>query len=140
MSVFERDDKIGGLMTYGIPDFKFAKWRVARRVEQLRQEGIEFETDRRRRDMSLAAARNFDAVCLTIGAQRPLEVPLPGRHLDGVVTRWSFSYRRIAGRQAAPRRKSATREARTSSCSVAVIPARIVSRPRAGRVRSRSCR
>jgi glutamate synthase (NADPH) small chain len=86
VTVFERDDAIGGLMTYGIPDFKFAKYRVARRVEQLRGEGIEFETNRRVGiDPTIDALREkFDAVCLCIGAQLHRDVSIPGRELDGI--------------------------------------------------------
>jgi glutamate synthase (NADPH/NADH) small chain len=86
VTVFERDDRIGGLMMYGIPDFKFAKKQVERRVNQLRQEGIHFMTcaevgkhlsfDRIRKD--------FDAVLLAIGAQKHRDLPLEGRDLDGV--------------------------------------------------------
>jgi NAD(P)H-dependent glutamate synthase small subunit len=102
--VFERDDAIGGLMTYGIPDFKFAKWRVARRVEQLEAEGIEFVTGIDvGRDVSLADLRkSHDAVCLTIGALAPRPLDLPGRHLDGVVYAMEFlvqENRRQAGRR-----------------------------------------
>ncbi len=86
VTVFERDDRIGGLMMYGIPDFKFSKKQVERRVNQLQQEGIHFMTcaevgkhlsfDRIRKD--------FDAVCLAIGAQKHRDLPLEGRDLDGV--------------------------------------------------------
>lgn len=84
--VFERDDAIGGLMTYGIPDFKFEKWKVARRVAQLTREEIEFRSGVEvGRDVTLAELRDrFDAVCLAIGAQAPREVTVPGRTLGGV--------------------------------------------------------
>ncbi len=90
--VFERDDAIGGLMTYGIPDFKFEKWKVARRIDQLVQEGIEFRSGIEvGRDLSLAELRDrFDAVCLAIGARTPREVEVPGRALGGVELAMEF--------------------------------------------------
>jgi glutamate synthase (NADPH) small chain len=86
VTVFERDDAIGGLMTYGIPDFKFSKHQVARREDQLRKEGIRFITNVEVGvDRSLQELReDFDAVCLTIGAQLPRDVPIPGRELGGI--------------------------------------------------------
>ncbi|MGH8593118.1 MAG: glutamate synthase subunit beta [Gammaproteobacteria bacterium] len=87
VTVFERDDAIGGLMTYGIPDFKFSKHQVARRVEQLRKERIVFRINVEvGRDIPLQRLRNaFDAVCLAIGALEERDVSLPGRELDGIV-------------------------------------------------------
>jgi glutamate synthase (NADPH/NADH) small chain len=86
VTVFERDDAIGGLMTYGIPDFKFGKYQVARRVDQLRAEGIAFETNAHVGvDPALEHLRQrFDAVCLTVGAQLHRDVPVPGRELGGI--------------------------------------------------------
>lgn len=86
VTVFERNDAIGGLMIYGIPDFKFAKHQVARRVHQLEAEGIEFRTRVNVGvDRTLAALRNeFDAVCLALGAQAPRDLGIPGRTLDGI--------------------------------------------------------
>jgi glutamate synthase (NADPH) small chain len=103
VTVFERDDEIGGLMVYGIPDFKFAKHQVKRRVNQLRAEGVHFETNA---NVGVNVAfrqlqEKFDAICLAIGAQQPREVPLPGRELGGIY--WAMEYltkenRRQAGR------------------------------------------
>jgi glutamate synthase (NADPH/NADH) small chain len=86
VTVFERDDEIGGLMVYGIPDFKFSKLQVARRVNQMRDEGVLFKTNVNvGKDISLQELREkFDAVCLAIGAQQPREVPLPGHDLGGI--------------------------------------------------------
>lgn len=103
VTVFERDDAIGGLMTYGIPDFKFAKWRVARRVQQLEEEGIAFVTNTEvGTDLDPAElAETFDATCLTIGAQRHRDLTLPGRDLDGVAFAMDYltqENRRRAGR------------------------------------------
>jgi glutamate synthase (NADPH/NADH) small chain len=86
VTVFERDEVIGGLMVLGIPDFKFAKYRVARRVAQMEAEGIDFRTGQLvGRDPTLAELRQrYDVVCLAIGAGAPRELPLPGRELTGV--------------------------------------------------------
>lgn len=101
--VYERDDAIGGLMTYGIPDFKFAKDRVARRVRQLEAEGIVFRTGVEvGRAPTLEALRaGHDAVCLAIGALAPRDLALPGRDLAGVEFAMRFlvqENRRQAGR------------------------------------------
>ncbi len=86
VTVFERDDRVGGLLTYGIPDFKLEKWVVQRRIDQMIAEGVEFRTncnvgvDIHGREL----LRNFDAVCLTIGATRPRDLKLPGRELKGI--------------------------------------------------------
>lgn len=86
VTVMERDDEIGGLMTYGIPDFKFSKDKVARRVEQLSREGIAFKTNCNAGvDVPFDQIReDFDAVCLAVGALKPRDVPIPGRHLKGI--------------------------------------------------------
>ncbi len=86
VTVFEREDAIGGLMVYGIPDFKFAKHRVARRVEQLADEGIAFRTGAHIGvDIPLDELRHeFDAVCLAVGALAPRDVNIPGRELKGI--------------------------------------------------------
>lgn len=87
VTVFERDDAIGGLMVYGIPDFKFEKRLVARRVEQLREEGIAFRTGVNIGvDVTVERLQaEYDAVCLAIGALEHRDVPVPGRDLQGVV-------------------------------------------------------
>jgi glutamate synthase (NADPH) small chain len=86
VTVFERDDAIGGLMTYGIPDFKFGKYQVARRIEQLRREGIKFKLNAQVGvDPTLDELRQeFDAVCLAIGAQEHRDAPIVGRELGGI--------------------------------------------------------
>jgi len=103
VTVFERDDEIGGLMVYGIPDFKFGKYQVARRVDQLRREGVIFCTNANVgvNTPFQELREKFDAVCLAIGAQLPREVPVPGRQLGGIV--WAMDYlikenRRQAGK------------------------------------------
>lgn len=103
VTVFERDDEIGGLMAYGIPDFKFEKHRVQRRREQMEAEGVFFQTNFTVGvDRSLENLRNeFDAVALCIGAQKPREVPIPGRDLRGIYHAMAFlsrENRRQAGK------------------------------------------
>lgn len=92
VTVFERDDEIGGLMVYGIPDFKFAKRQVMRRVDQMLAEGVLFETNVNVGvSVTLPELREkFDAVCLAIGAQQPREVRLPGRELGGI--HWAMNF------------------------------------------------
>ena len=84
VTVFERDDAIGGLMTYGIPDFKFAKSRVRRRVRQMEAEGVEFRPGTPVGEDLPRLRAEFDAVCLAIGALAHRDVDLPGRGLDGI--------------------------------------------------------
>jgi len=86
VTIFERDDEIGGLMYYGIPNFKFAKELVRRRVDQLRKEGIHFMTN-----IEVGGniefsrlQKDFDAICLAIGAQKHRDLPLKGHDLEGV--------------------------------------------------------
>ncbi|AGA32315.1 Glutamate synthase [NADPH] small chain [Thioalkalivibrio nitratireducens DSM 14787] len=103
VTVFERNDVIGGLMVYGIPDFKFAKHMVERRVQQLRDEGIDFRTGVNIGvDVPLAQLQaGFDAVCLAIGALRSRDVAVPGRDLDGILFGMEYltaENRRQAGR------------------------------------------
>jgi len=73
-------------MTYGIPDFKFARERVKRRVDQMSAEGIEFRTGCRvGTDVPTQVLKDdFDAACLALGAQEPIDLDLPGRDLEGV--------------------------------------------------------
>jgi len=84
--VFEKNIKIGGLLRYGIPDFKMAKSLIDRRMAQMQAEGVVFRSNSHVGDnvnpMSLLI--NFDAVALTGGAELPRDLPVPGRELDGV--------------------------------------------------------
>jgi NADPH-dependent glutamate synthase beta chain and related oxidoreductases len=86
VTVFEKDDKIGGLLVYGIPDFKLEKKIVSRRVEQLRQEGVDFRTCVNVGiDLSVKELqKNFDAVLLAIGAQNARKLTTDGHDLNGV--------------------------------------------------------
>ncbi|MCQ9366856.1 glutamate synthase subunit beta [Brevibacterium sp. 50QC2O2] len=84
--VYEADDRIGGLLRYGIPDFKLEKPTIDRRIEQMRAEGTRFRTGVRiGTDMSWSDLRErFDAVCVCTGATVPRDLPVPGRDLAGV--------------------------------------------------------
>ncbi len=100
--VFERDDRIGGLLTYGIPDFKMEKTLVARRVEQMKAEGVEFRTGVDvGRDLPVKELLSrFDATALCGGARHPRDLQVPGRELTGVHFAMEFlvqQNRRVAG-------------------------------------------
>jgi glutamate synthase (NADPH/NADH) small chain len=84
--VFEKADRIGGLLRYGIPDFKMEKHPIDRRIEQMIAEGVEFQVNQHvgvNVDPKQLAAE-FDAVVLAGGAEFPRDLPVPGRALDGV--------------------------------------------------------
>jgi glutamate synthase (NADPH/NADH) small chain len=84
--VFEKADRIGGLLRYGIPDFKMEKAPIDRRVEQMRAEGVEFRVSQHvgvNVDPQ-SLVEEFDAVVLAGGAEQPRDLPVPGRELDGV--------------------------------------------------------
>ncbi len=86
VTVFERADRIGGLLMYGIPNMKLDKQVVERRIELLRQSGIEFRTNAdvgRNVDVAQLQA-DFDAILLATGAPRPRDLEIPGRELGGV--------------------------------------------------------
>ncbi|OLB81070.1 MAG: glutamate synthase [Actinobacteria bacterium 13_2_20CM_2_71_6] len=87
VTVFERDDELGGLMRYGIPDFKLEKRHIDRRLEQLRAEGVEFVTSCAVGvDITVSQLRKqYDAVLLAAGALAGRDMAeTPGRHLPGV--------------------------------------------------------
>jgi glutamate synthase (NADPH/NADH) small chain len=86
VTVFERADRPGGLLMYGIPDFKLEKWRVWRRVEQMQEEGVEFRCGVNvGADISTQSLREeYDAIVLTGGATLGRDLPIPGRELAGV--------------------------------------------------------
>jgi glutamate synthase (NADPH/NADH) small chain len=92
VEVLERDDRIGGLLVYGIPDFKLDKSLIERRVEQMRGEGVTFRTGVEvGEDVTLEALREAnDAVVLAIGSTRPRDLPIEGRELDGVCFAMDF--------------------------------------------------
>ena len=86
VTVFEKDDRIGGLLVYGIPDFKLEKNIVSRRVEQLRAEGVKFQTGVHVGvDFSVKELRKgFDAILLATGAQHARKLLVEGSDLEGV--------------------------------------------------------
>ena len=84
--LFEKESRIGGLLRYGIPDFKMEKHLIDRRMEQMAAEGVEFRTNVNI-GVDIKAAdlvAEFDAVALTGGAEFPRDLPVTGRDLDGV--------------------------------------------------------
>ena len=111
--VFEKNDRVGGLLRYGIPDFKLEKWSIDRRLEQLRGEGVEFRVNHVVGAAPVGAGNaqaqavdpkkllaDFDAVVLAGGAEQPRELPVRGRELDGVHFAMDFlplQNRRVAG-------------------------------------------
>lgn len=90
--VFEKNDRVGGLLRYGIPDFKMEKHLIDRRVDQMRGEGVEFRTGQHVGvtvdPQSLLKA--FDAVVLTGGSEHPRDLPVPGRALKGIYFAMNF--------------------------------------------------
>jgi glutamate synthase (NADPH/NADH) small chain len=102
VTLFERDDRIGGLLRYGIPDFKMEKGIIDARIDQMRAEGVTFRagvavgTELRGEQLR----HDFDAVVLAMGARAPRDLPIPGRQLRGVHFAMEFlvqQNRRIAG-------------------------------------------
>ena len=102
VTVYEKADRIGGLLRYGIPDFKMEKWVLDRRLSLLEAEGIVFETGYDvGRDLSVDELRErSDAVILAVGAEQARDVGVPGRELDGVHVAMDYliqQNRRVAG-------------------------------------------
>ena len=104
VTVFERDDEPGGLLMYGIPDFKLNKSYVHRRIEQMKGEGIEFKCsvwvgkDVPANELE----KQFDAILITTGSTKPRDLPIPGRELDGIHFAMDFltqQNRRVAGKE-----------------------------------------
>jgi glutamate synthase (NADPH) small chain len=86
VTVFERSNRVGGLLRYGIPDFKMEKWVLDRRIDLLEAEGITFETGY---DIGVDISADqlherFDALVLAVGADRPRDIEVPGRGLRGI--------------------------------------------------------
>jgi glutamate synthase (NADPH/NADH) small chain len=99
VTLFEKNSRVGGLLRYGIPDFKMEKTHIDRRVEQMKAEGVVFRTgvlvgawpkdskvtnDARETVSADDLKSQFDAVLLTGGAEQSRDLPVPGRDLDGV--------------------------------------------------------
>src|SRR3989338_1202312 len=86
VTVFEKNEVIGGLLALGIPDFKLEKWVIERRLERMREEGVKFKT-KTNIGVDMPAkelVEKFDAVVLCGGAEWPRDIPIPGRELKGV--------------------------------------------------------
>jgi glutamate synthase (NADPH) small chain len=102
VTVFERSDRIGGLLRYGIPDFKLEKTVLDRRIRLMEQEGIIFRTNAHV-GVNISAEHlrsEFDAVVVTGGASAPRDLPIPGRNLKGVHFAMEFltqQNKRVAG-------------------------------------------
>jgi glutamate synthase (NADPH) small chain len=86
VTVFEKSDRLGGLLRYGIPDFKLEKYVIDRRLAQLEAEGVAFQTRAHvGRDVPVEdLRRDFDAILLAGGAEQPRELNVPGRELRGI--------------------------------------------------------
>ena len=84
--VLEKNDRIGGLLRYGIPDFKMEKIHIDRRVKQMEEEGVVFKTNQNVGENVKPddLIDEYDAVILAGGAEWPRDLPIPGRDLDGV--------------------------------------------------------
>ena len=96
VTLFERDEAAGGLVRFGVPDFKIEKTVVQRRVEQLIAEGVELRCGVEvGRDITVEELRgSFDAVVLATGSRVPRDLPVPGRELDGVHFAMDYLYQR----------------------------------------------
>ena len=92
VTVFERDSRIGGLLRYGIPDFKMEKWTIDRRLEQMEAEGVEFRPNANVGKEIDAGdlLKEYDALCLTGGATLPRDLQVPGRELTGTYFAMEF--------------------------------------------------
>ncbi len=86
VTLFEKDDAVGGLLRYGIPDFKLSKKVIDRRLSILAEEGLIIKTNTHVGfDVTGAELlKEFDAICLAIGAMKPRDLPVKGRELEGI--------------------------------------------------------
>jgi glutamate synthase (NADPH/NADH) small chain len=102
VTVFERDDQFGGLLRYGIPDFKLEKWVIDRRLEQMRREGVQFVANAElgRQVPASTLIDEFHASLLACGTPEARELSVPGRELRGIHLAMDFltqQNRRVAG-------------------------------------------
>lgn len=102
VTLFEKNDRIGGLLRYGIPEFKMEKHLIDRRIEQMQGEGVQFRTNVEIGvDLSVdALLAEFDAVAMTGGAELPRDLEVTGRELDGIHFAMDFltqQNKRVAG-------------------------------------------
>lgn len=86
VSLYEKEAKIGGLLRYGIPDFKLEKWVIDRRITLMEQEGVRFLTHQEigKQVETEELLQQYDAIVLAIGAQQPRALSIPGAELQGV--------------------------------------------------------
>lgn len=103
VTVFERDDAPGGLLRYGIPDFKLEKWVIDRRIQVLEEEGVVFKCHANVGvNISINdLLREYNAIVLAGGSTTPRDLPIPGRQLKGVHFAMDFlkqNNKRVAGR------------------------------------------
>ncbi|HYF24565.1 MAG TPA: glutamate synthase subunit beta [Baekduia sp.] len=102
VTLFERDEAAGGLIRFGVPDFKIEKWIVERRVQQLVDEGVELRLNT---EATPAELDGFDAVVLATGSRVPRDLPVEGRELAGIHPAMDYLYvrnRQVAAADGAP--------------------------------------
>ena len=102
VSIYEKQDRSGGLLRYGIPDFKLEKWVIDRRMAQMKAEGVRFHSNTHiGKDLPVSyLVENFDAVVLAGGCEVPRDLAVPGRQLKGVHFAMDFlrsNSRRVQG-------------------------------------------
>jgi glutamate synthase (NADPH/NADH) small chain len=92
VTVYEKNDRIGGLLRYGIPDFKMEKFHIDRRVKQMEAEGVIFKVNQNIGEnvKPEELTNHYDAVILAGGAEHPRDLPVPGRELKGVMFAMDF--------------------------------------------------
>ena len=140
VTVFEKSDRIGGLLRYGIPDFKMEKLLIDRRIEQMHAEGVEFRTNQHvGLDVACGAlVAEYDAVVLSGGAEKPRDLPVPGRDLaGGSISPWSSCRSRTRSSQETVCPSRSLPPASTSWLSAAAIRVRTVSAPAIAMAQSR---
>jgi len=104
VTVFEKDDKIGGILRYGIPDFKLEKYIIDRRIDIWKKEGIKFAADINIGVSHKVAKlqKEFDAICMTCGARMPRDLKIEGRDLRGIHFAMDYliqSNKKVAGKK-----------------------------------------
>ena len=114
--VFERDEAAGGLVRFGVPDFKIEKWIVQRRIDQLVAEGVEFRfgVDVGVDVDAQELRAEFDAIVLAIGSRVPRDLRCRGASCRARTSRWSTSTRATAGRRRSSARRPTARRRRST--------------------------
>lgn len=102
VTVYEKSDRLGGLLRYGIPDFKMEKFHIDRRITQMEAEGVVFKTGVNvGKDISVKDLRKmYDAMILAMGSEQPRDLPVEGRNLKGVYYAMDFltkNNKKVAG-------------------------------------------